>query len=102
VTIAAPALPAAPTNLVAVAISKSQINLSWTDNANNEAGFRIERCKGSACTTFAVIATVSANVTSYGNTNLATNTTYRYRVYAYSTSGNSGYSNVISATTPKR
>ena len=80
VTQAAPALPAAPTNLVATAVSKSQINLSWTDNATNETGFRIERCKGATCTNFAQIATVGANVTSYSNTKLTANTTYRYRV----------------------
>ena len=102
VTQAAPALPAAPTNLAATVISKSQINLSWTDNANNETGFRIERCKGSTCTNFALIATVGANVTSYANTNLTANTTYRYRVYAYNASGNSGYSNVATATTRRR
>ena len=102
VTQAAPALPAAPTNLAATVISKSQINLSWTDNADNETGFRIQRCKGSTCTNFALIATVGANVTSYANTNLTANTTYRYRVYAYNASGNSGYSNVATATTRKR
>ena len=52
VTQAAPALPAAPTNLTATAVSRSQINLAWTDNATNEDGFRIERCKGSTCTNF--------------------------------------------------
>ena len=102
VTQAAPALPAAPTNLAATAISKSQVNLSWTDNADNETGFRIERCKGSTCANFALIATVGANVTSYANTNLTANTTYRYRVYAYNASGNSGYSNVATATTRRR
>ncbi len=102
VTQAAPALPAAPANLTATAISRSQINLSWTDNADNESGFRILRCKGSTCTNFALIATVGANVTSYADTNLTANTTYRYRVYAYNASGNSGYSNVAAATTRKR
>jgi carboxypeptidase T len=102
VTQAAAALPAAPTNLVATAVSKSQINLAWTDNADNETGFRIERCKGSTCTNFTQIATVGANVTSYPNTKLTAATTYRYRVYAYNASGNSSYSNVVMATTPKR
>jgi hypothetical protein len=95
-------LPAAPTNLTATAISKSQINLSWTDNSNNETGFRIERCKGSTCTNFALIATVGANVTSYSNSKLTANTTYRYRIYAYNASGNSGYSDIVPVTTPRR
>jgi len=102
VTQAAPTLPAAPTNLVAIVISKSQINLSWTDNANNETGFRILRCKGSTCTNFALIATLGANVTSYTNTGLTANTTYRYHVYAYNGSGNSGNSNIVTATTRRR
>lgn len=101
-TPAAPALPNAPTNLTASAVSKSQINLAWTDNATNEDGFKIERCKGSTCTNFAQIATVGANVTTFANTGLSKNTTYRYRVRAYNASGNSGYSNIASATTPRR
>ena len=68
VTQAAPALPAAPTNLMAAAVSRSQINLAWTDNATNEDGFKIERCKGSTCTNFAQIATVGANVTNVSRT----------------------------------
>src|SRR6266508_2933382 len=42
----APSAPAAPSNLAATAVSSSQINLSWTDNATNEDGFQIERCSG--------------------------------------------------------
>ncbi len=102
VTADAPALPAAPSNLTASAISRSQINLAWTDNATNEDGFRIERCKGSTCTNFAQIATVGPNVTTYANTGLNANTTYRYRVRAYNASGTSAYSNIASAKTPKR
>ncbi len=101
-TQAAPTVPAAPTNLAATATSRSQINLAWTDNATNETGFRIERCKGSTCTNFALIATVGANVTNYPNTKLNASTTYRYRVYAYNASGNSAYSNIATATTLRR
>jgi predicted phage tail protein len=101
-TPAAPLLPAAPTNLTATVISKSQINLSWTDNANNETGFRIQRCKGSTCTNFTQIATLGPDATSYINTKLSPYTTYRYRVVAYNASGLSDYSNIALAKTLRR
>jgi subtilisin family serine protease len=102
VTQAAAVVPAAPTNLVATAVSKSQINLTWTDNAGNEDGFRIERCKGATCTNFSQIATVGPDVTAFANTGLAANTSYRYRVRAYNASGTSGYSNIATAKTLRR
>ena len=98
-TSAGDAAPAAPSNLAAVVVSSSQINLTWTDTATNESGFRIERCSGSGCTSFAEIATVGANVTSYQNTGLLASTSYSYRVRAYNQSGTSAYSNTASATT---
>ena len=94
--------PAAPTNLAATTVSSSQINLTWADNSSNETGFSIESCKGATCTNFAQIATVGADATIYPNTNLKANTTYRYRVRAYNAAGNSGYSNIATATTLKR
>ena len=98
-TQAAPSPPAAPSGLTATAASSSQINLGWTDNSTNEDGFRIERCQGSGCTSFAQIAEVGANVTSYSNTGLAASTAYVYRVRAFNGGGNSGYSNTATATT---
>jgi Galactose oxidase-like, Early set domain/Fibronectin type III domain/Glyoxal oxidase N-terminus len=89
--------PAAPTNLVATAVSSSQINLSWTDNSNNETGFKVERSTNG--TKFKQLANVGANVTTYSNTRLSRATTYYYRVRAYNAGGNSAYSNVASATT---
>jgi titin len=93
--------PAAPTVLALAAVSSSQINLTWTDNATNETGFSIERAPDNAGTpgTFAQIATVGANVASYNNTGLAASTTYWYRVRAFNGSGNSGYTNAASAAT---
>jgi hypothetical protein len=55
-------LPTAPGNLTASAISTTQINLSWVDNATNESGYKIERKTG-AGGTYAQIATVGANAT---------------------------------------
>jgi hypothetical protein len=93
--------PAAPTNLVATAISKNQIGLAWTDNASNETGFKIERCPGTNCTNFNQIATVGVNVRNFSNTGLKRNGTYQYRVRAFNASGNSAYSNTASAKTPR-
>src|SRR4029077_15754288 len=61
---ASPVELAAPSNLTATTVSSSQINLSWTDNATNEDGFRIEQCVGAGCS-FTEIATVGANITTY-------------------------------------
>jgi PKD repeat protein len=94
-------LPSAPSNLTATAISRSQINLSWSDNAGNETGFKIERCAGATCSNFAQIATVGANLKNYSNTGLKRNTSYRYRVRAYNSSGDSAYSNIAGAKTPR-
>jgi len=92
------AVPIAPSSLSAAPVSSSQINLGWTDNADNETGVKIERKTG-AGGTYAQIATVGANVTSYGDTGLAAGTTYYYRVRAYNALGNSPYSNEANATT---
>ena len=94
-----PAPPADPSSLTATAVSSTQINLAWTDNSNNEDGFKIERCTGAGCTTFGEITSVGAGVTAYNNTGLSVSTTYRYRVRAFNSGGNSGYSNESEATT---
>jgi subtilisin family serine protease len=92
-----PPPPTAPSGLTATAVSKSQINLAWTDNSDNEAGFKIERSTDGS--NFSQIATVGANVTAYSNTGLARNKLYYYRVRAYNDGGDSAYSNVASAKT---
>jgi len=89
--------PAAPSGLVATAASSTQINLAWTDNSNNEDGFRIERSTDGA--NFSEIGTVGANVNTYADTGRAAATTYFYRVRSFNIGGNSGDSNVANATT---
>jgi PKD repeat protein len=98
-TIRLTSLPGDPGGLIATDVSNKQINLSWIDNATDEEGFRIERCSGAGCTNFTQIAAVGANITGYQNSGLTASTSYSYRVRAYNSAGNSGYSNVASATT---
>jgi hypothetical protein len=89
--------PSAPAGLSASAVSKSQINLHWTDTSNNEDGFKIERATGKG--SFSQIIVLGAGVTSYSDVGLSANTSYTYRVRAYNTGGNSGYSNTDTAKT---
>ena len=88
--------PKAPTALIATAASSSQINLSWTDNSTDEAGFKIDRSPDGS-TGWTTITTTAANVVAYSDSaSLSMITTYYYRIYALSSSG---YSNIANATT---
>jgi len=89
--------PAAPTLLSAAVVSSSSIDLAWSDNSNNEDGFKIERSLTSG-SGFIQIAAVSSNAESYRDSGLTTGTKYYYRVCAYNSAGNSAYSNEVSAT----
>jgi hypothetical protein len=88
-------VPAAPSNLSATAVSSSRIDLSWTDNSDNETGFEVDRSTDGI--SFSKIADSQSNTLS--NTGLPASTKYYYRVRAVNQAGASGYSNVAGATT---
>jgi hypothetical protein len=67
-----------------------ELQLAWTDNSNNEVGFKIERKTGTTGT-FTEIATPGPNVISYTDTNLTDGATYCYRLRAFNSAGNSAY-----------
>lgn len=90
-------LPAAPTGLVAAALSTSQIKLNWTDNASNESGYSVERSIDN--TSFTVVANLGANTVTYTDSGLSVNTLYYYKVRASNASGNSLYSAIVSSRT---
>ncbi|HEY0158761.1 MAG TPA: fibronectin type III domain-containing protein, partial [Thermoanaerobaculia bacterium] len=89
--------PAAPTGLTATVVSATRVDLSWTDNSDNEVAFFVQRCTGAGCTNFGQIAKTTS--TTFSNRDLVEKTTYRYRVVAYNAGGNA-LSNVVTATTP--
>ena len=91
--------PRPPVSLTANRILATEVNLFWVETATNETGFKLQRCTGATCTDFVQMALLPANVIGYHDTGLSATTTYRYRVAAYSTNGNSAYSTIRNVTT---
>jgi hypothetical protein len=89
-------LPNSPTGMVATPTSYKSVSLAWTDNADNENGFMIERLIGGV---FKSIAIAGTDVKSYTESGLSAETTYVYRVVAYNSLGKSAYSENDTVTT---
>ena len=89
--------PVAPSSLVATTASATQINLSWTDNSTDEAGFRIERATDAV--NFIQVGTTAAGIRTYSAAGLTASTAYTFRVRAYNANGDSAYTNSATATT---
>lgn len=89
--------PGRPTSPAAKAILSNKIDLTWSDNSDNETGFFIRRKIGIRGP-YSDIAFVGANVTNYADTTVAATDIYCYAVYAYNSYGNSAYSDETSAS----
>jgi subtilisin family serine protease len=84
-----------PTNLTASGYCY-EVRLNWQDESGNEDGFKIERKTGSA---YYQIGKVAKGVTSYADVDLPCGQTFYYRVRAYNSLVNSGYSNAVAVKT---
>ena len=91
-------LPADPTNLSATAASSTEIDLNWTDNSNNDEGFKISRSTDGV--KFGDIDSSPVNTPSYKDKTVVSGKKYYYRVRAWNSAGFSSYSNTANATTP--
>ncbi|MGH2920726.1 MAG: fibronectin type III domain-containing protein, partial [Gaiellaceae bacterium] len=90
--------PAAPTELQAVALSRSRILLEWRDNSVNETSFEIQRSSGGA---FERAGRTNADSQRFVDSGLRRSTTYTYRVRACNGDLCSPFSTTASATTPR-
>ncbi|HVS64846.1 MAG TPA: hypothetical protein VMT85_15235 [Thermoanaerobaculia bacterium] len=89
--------PAAPTDLVATALSEGEIELAWVDASADEGGFVVE--ERSAFGEFAEGGSVAADVSSLLVTDIPAGTFRAYRVRARNAAGTSAFSNEAAATT---
>ena len=99
VTVNDPFPPSAPSGVQATPMSDTQIQVTWTDNANNETGFRIEReaaasdfASGTSTDivvlpAYAQAGTTGPNVTTFLDAGLTVGTDYRYRVLGCNENG---------------
>jgi hypothetical protein len=92
------AIPAVPTNLVASAVSKSRVNLSWSESSSNVTGYNVQRSSngGKSWVQLAQVTT-----TSYSDTTVSGGKSYLYRVNAYNSAGTSAWTNSSSVATPR-
>jgi predicted phage tail protein len=90
-------VPAAPSGVVALGVvvnnNNARATLNWTDNANNETGFTLQRARNAAFTTGLTTSNLGANVTTFQTGNLSRGTSYWFRIRANNQLGSSAWVN---------
>jgi len=94
---AAASAPATPSALTAFARSDDRIALRWTDNSNNEEGFKVERSRDGV--NWEEVALLGPNTTRFSNTGLNANGEYSYRVSAFNGVAESRASRAVTTET---
>ena len=89
-----PGTPGTPTTS---AVTASSVTLNWAASTGTVTNYQVERATGATSTTFTQVGT--STTTSFTNTALAASTTYRFRVRATNSAGNSAYSGIVNVTT---
>jgi hypothetical protein len=91
--------PVAPSDLTATMIDCRTIQLDWTDNSDNEDGFKLEESFDGGIVYYQ-FDDVDPDIVTYTGTNYAPNSPYFFRIRAFNGSGNSPYSNIANVFLP--
>ena len=83
--------------LFALTANAATLDLSFTDNSDNEKGFIVERSIDGV--TFEQLLTLEANNTAFTDSDVPIGKTVYWRVYAWNDYGDSGFSNVVAELT---
>jgi large repetitive protein len=84
-------VPTAPVILGAKAAAFNKVNLTWSDDSNNETGFELYR-SSTANGAYSVIGKANANTTSLVDNTVSANTRYYYKIRAIGQFGESALS----------
>jgi ELWxxDGT repeat protein len=91
-------VPLPPSGLNVTVLSASTIRLTWTDNANNELGYRIDRSTTADFSSIDARVTLGINAASWEDSGLIEGVRYYYRVRAFGGGGESAAQYVDVAT----
>ena len=90
--------PAAPTALAQGDVTTTTIDLTWTDNADDEVGVELWRKEADGAWEM-LEPSLAADTAAYGDTMLSEGTAYTYKVRAYNAAGLSDFSDELTVTT---
>jgi len=82
--------PSAPSNLSLSSPDATSVELTWSDNSDNESGFKIYR--GTSSGSLSQIADISADSTSYTDSSPTLGKANYYRVNVYNSAGSASSS----------
>jgi fibronectin type 3 domain-containing protein len=85
-TLVMPTIPAAPTNAHVTFVGSTEIDIAWTNNANNASGYRIYS-QTTKSGPFNLLVTVPASASTYQNTGIPSGTLNNYDVEAFNIAG---------------
>jgi hypothetical protein len=91
--------PSTPSSVSVAFPASSQANLSWSDNANNETAYRIERSPAGLEQWALLTGSLAAGSTAYTDASVIAGNSYDYRISAVGSGGISGYT-TITANVP--
>jgi YD repeat-containing protein len=91
--------PAAPSDLTAVAVDASEIDLSWTNNADSYTAIEVEWSNSINGTFVPFAPTLANDTTDFPVAGLIPNTTYFYKIRALDGNTPSDFTDVVQATT---
>ena len=83
--------------MVATGVSTTQIDLTWSDVATGETGYEV--WSSVDCINFNLVATTSADATSYSDTGLSSGDIFIYRIRAINATQQGEWSNLNSGCT---
>ncbi len=96
-------IPAAPTGLAApnATITDTGLQLTWTNNASGGLLIEIQRCTGSACSSFADLpaSPLGPSITTFTDSALTGSTDYSYQIRTTGLTGSSAWTSLANVET---